>query len=97
MNSIHISKRHTHSACWRQAPLRLDPAIPASSKLISLPAAAAPRTPTGGIPGSCRRDQAVPAGGTTWFRGAHDAGLSEEEVTALIFVVRHDLRREGVA
>lgn len=31
MNQIHSSKRHTHSAGWRQAPLRLDPAIPASS------------------------------------------------------------------
>ena len=32
-----------------------------------------------------------------WLREAHYAGLSEEAVTALISVVRHDLRREGVA
>jgi len=32
-----------------------------------------------------------------WLREAHYAGLREEAVTALISVVRHDLRREGVA
>ena len=29
-----------------------------------------------------------------WFRSAQEAGLSDEAVTALIAVVRHDLRRE---
>jgi GntR family transcriptional regulator len=32
-----------------------------------------------------------------WLREAQGAGLNEEAVTALISVVRHDLRREGVA
>ena len=32
-----------------------------------------------------------------WLREAHDAGLSEEAVTALISVVRQDLHREGIA
>ena len=32
-----------------------------------------------------------------WLRDARDAGLSEEAVTALISVVRQDLRKEGVA
>jgi GntR family transcriptional regulator len=32
-----------------------------------------------------------------WMREADTAGLSEEAVTALIAVVRHDLRKEGVA
>ena len=31
-----------------------------------------------------------------WFRSAQQAGLSEETVTALIEVVRHDMRRERV-
>ncbi len=31
-----------------------------------------------------------------WFRSAHEAGLSEEAVTALIAVVRHDVRKVGV-
>jgi GntR family transcriptional regulator len=31
-----------------------------------------------------------------WFRDAERAGLSEETVTALIAVVRHDLRKEKV-
>jgi GntR family transcriptional regulator len=31
-----------------------------------------------------------------WFRDAEEAGLSEEAVTALIAVVRHDLRKEGI-
>lgn len=31
-----------------------------------------------------------------WFRAAEEAGLSEEAVTALIAVVRHDMRREKV-
>jgi GntR family transcriptional regulator len=32
-----------------------------------------------------------------WLGEAHTAGLDEEAVTALIAVVRHDLRKEGVA
>ena len=31
-----------------------------------------------------------------WFRDAGEAGLSEEAVTALIAVVRHDMRKEQV-
>jgi GntR family transcriptional regulator len=31
-----------------------------------------------------------------WFRSAQEAGLSEEAVTALIAVVRHDMRKERV-
>jgi GntR family transcriptional regulator len=31
-----------------------------------------------------------------WFRAAEAAGLSEEAVTALIAVVRHDLRKERI-
>lgn len=31
-----------------------------------------------------------------WFRAAEEAGLSEETVTALIAVVRHDTRRERI-
>jgi GntR family transcriptional regulator len=31
-----------------------------------------------------------------WFRSAQEAGLSEETVTALIAVVRHDMRGEKV-
>jgi GntR family transcriptional regulator len=31
-----------------------------------------------------------------WFRSAEEAGLSEEAVTALIAVVRHDMRKERV-
>jgi GntR family transcriptional regulator len=31
-----------------------------------------------------------------WFRDAERAGLSEETITALIAVVRHDLRKEKV-
>ena len=31
-----------------------------------------------------------------WFRDAERAGLSEETVTALIAVVRHDLRKEKI-
>lgn len=31
-----------------------------------------------------------------WFRSAQEAGLSEEAVTALIAVVRHEMRRERV-
>jgi GntR family transcriptional regulator len=31
-----------------------------------------------------------------WFRSAADAGLSEEAVTALIAVARHEMRREWV-
>jgi GntR family transcriptional regulator len=32
-----------------------------------------------------------------WLREAHSAGLSEEAVTALISIARHDLGQEGVA
>jgi DNA-binding transcriptional regulator YhcF (GntR family) len=31
-----------------------------------------------------------------WFRDADEAGLSDEAVTALIAVVRHDMRKESV-
>ena len=31
-----------------------------------------------------------------WFRSAQEAGLSEEAVTALIAVVRHDMRKERI-
>jgi GntR family transcriptional regulator len=31
-----------------------------------------------------------------WFRSAEEAGLSQEAVTALIAVVRHEMRRERV-
>lgn len=31
-----------------------------------------------------------------WFRDADEAGLSDEAVTALIAVVRHDMRKERV-
>jgi GntR family transcriptional regulator len=31
-----------------------------------------------------------------WFRSAQEAGLSDEAVTALIAVVRHDMRKERV-
>jgi GntR family transcriptional regulator len=31
-----------------------------------------------------------------WFRSAEEAGLSEEAVTALIAVVRHEMRKEKV-
>ena len=31
-----------------------------------------------------------------WFRDADEAGLSDEAVTALIAVVRHDMRKEQV-
>ena len=31
-----------------------------------------------------------------WFRSAEEAGLSEEAVTALIAVVRHDMRKERI-
>jgi hypothetical protein len=31
-----------------------------------------------------------------WFRDAGEAGLSDEAVTALIAVVRHDMRKESV-
>ena len=32
-----------------------------------------------------------------WFRSAEVAGLSDEAITALIAVVRHDMRKEPVA
>ena len=32
-----------------------------------------------------------------WFRAAEVAGLSDEAITALIAVVRHDMRKEPVA
>jgi len=31
-----------------------------------------------------------------WLRAAEDAGMSEEAVTALIAMARHDMRKEGV-
>ena len=31
-----------------------------------------------------------------WFRSAQEAGLSEEAVTALIAVVRHEMRKERI-
>ena len=41
-------------------------------------------------------DQALRASLERWFRDADEAGLSEEAVTALIAVVRYDMRREKV-
>jgi GntR family transcriptional regulator len=32
-----------------------------------------------------------------WFRDAEEAGLSDDAVTALIAVVRHDMRKERIA
>jgi hypothetical protein len=36
VNEIHISKRHTHSVGWRQAPLRVDPRDPDIVKVHQL-------------------------------------------------------------
>jgi GntR family transcriptional regulator len=41
-------------------------------------------------------DQALRASLERWFRDADEAGLSDEAVTALIAVVRYDMRREKV-
>jgi GntR family transcriptional regulator len=41
-------------------------------------------------------DQALRASLERWFRDAEEAGLSDEAVTALIAVVRYDMRREKV-
>ncbi len=40
--------------------------------------------------------QALRASLEEWLRTAEEAGLSDEEVTALIAVARHDLRKEMV-
>jgi GntR family transcriptional regulator len=40
--------------------------------------------------------EALRASLADWFREAEEAGLSEETVTALIAVVRHDTRREKI-
>ena len=40
--------------------------------------------------------EALRASLANWFREAADAGLSDDAVTALIAVVRHDLRMERV-
>ena len=40
--------------------------------------------------------QALRASLEKWLRAAEEAGLSDEEVTALIAVARDDLRKEGV-
>jgi GntR family transcriptional regulator len=42
-------------------------------------------------------NQALRASLEQWFRDADEAGLSDEAVTALIAVVRHDMRKERVA
>jgi GntR family transcriptional regulator len=41
-------------------------------------------------------NQALRASLEQWFRDAGEAGLSDEAVTALIAVVRHDMRKEPV-
>jgi GntR family transcriptional regulator len=41
-------------------------------------------------------NQALRASLEQWFRDAGEAGLSDEAVTALIAVVRHDMRKERV-
>jgi GntR family transcriptional regulator len=41
-------------------------------------------------------NQALRASLERWFRDADEAGLSDETVTALIAVVRHDMRKESV-
>ena len=41
-------------------------------------------------------NQALRASLEQWFRDADEAGLSGEAVTALIAVVRHDMRKERV-
>ncbi len=40
--------------------------------------------------------EALRASLAQWFRDAEEAGLSDDAVTALIAVVRHDMRRERV-
>ena len=40
--------------------------------------------------------QALRASLEEWLRAAEEAGLSDEEMTALIAVARHDLRKERV-
>jgi GntR family transcriptional regulator len=40
--------------------------------------------------------QALRASLEQWFRDAEQAGLDDEAVTALIAVVRHDMKREAV-
>jgi GntR family transcriptional regulator len=40
--------------------------------------------------------EALRASLAQWFRDAEEAGLSDDAVTALIAVVRHDMRRETV-
>lgn len=40
--------------------------------------------------------EALRAALADWFRAAEEAGLSDEAVTALIAVVRHDMRKERI-
>jgi GntR family transcriptional regulator len=40
--------------------------------------------------------QALRASLEEWLRAAEEAGLSSEEITALIAVARHDLKKERV-
>jgi GntR family transcriptional regulator len=42
-----------------------------------------------------RAQRAVRASLEAWLRGAEEAGLDDEAVTALIAAVRHDMRKEG--
>ena len=50
-------------------------------------------TPPPAQPGA---QQALRASLEQWFRDAEQAGLNDEAVTALIAVVRHDMKRETV-
>ncbi len=47
-------------------------------------------------PGAPDAQQALRTSLEEWLRAAEDAGLSDEAVTALIAVARHDLRKERV-
>jgi DNA-binding transcriptional regulator YhcF (GntR family) len=50
-------------------------------------------TPPSALPGA---QQALRASLEQWFRDAEKAGLNDDTVTALIAVVRHDMKRETV-
>jgi GntR family transcriptional regulator len=50
-------------------------------------------TPSAALP---EAQQALRASLEEWLRAAEEAGLSEEAVTALIAVARHDMRKEKV-
>jgi GntR family transcriptional regulator len=59
--------------------------------ITGAPAASSSFTASPGAYGALRRSL------ERWLREAHEAGLSEDAVTALISVVRQELRKEGVA